>query len=292
MIEGRTMAWEGTRDSRRASRSRSERALLVGAGLLALAACGVPVAGGLDETDANRIVVALDHAAIDATKESDPVVEGKFRVMVTRDDAARALVTMRSEDLPRPHTTGVMDTVDKGALVPSAAQEHAELVAGIAGDLARTLEEVDGVLAARVHLNVAAPDPLRFGPSPRTTASVLLEHRGLTPPLTEAAVARLVAGGVPDLAISDVAVVFVARAAAPLAAEAELRHVGPIAVARGSMHLLQATLAGLTLLLSSLAAATLLLWTRLRRARRDALDAHPPEHVDARARIPLAGPRA
>lgn len=260
--------------------------------LAALAACGVPVAGGLDEADANRIVVALDHAAIDATKESDPVVEGKFRVMVTRDDAARALGTMRSEDLPRPHATGVMDTVDKGALVPSAAQEHAELVAGMAGDLARTLEGVDGVLAARVHLNIATPDPLRFGPTPKTTASVLLEHRGVTPPLTETAVARLVAGGVPDLALADVAVVFVPRAALPIATESELRHVGPIAVARGSMRLLQAALAGMTLLVAALAGVALVVYTRLRRARQDILDAREDETAGAGRRLAATSPRS
>ena len=53
--------------------------------LVALAGCTVPVAAGLDEVDANRIVVALDHASVDAVKESDPVVEGKFRVVVARD---------------------------------------------------------------------------------------------------------------------------------------------------------------------------------------------------------------
>ena len=239
---------------------------------LLLSACGVPVAGGLDETDANRIVLALDHAAIDATKEADPVVEGKFRVMVTRDDTARALRAMRSEDLPRPHTAGVMDTLDKGALVPSSAQEHAQIVTGMAGDLARTIEGVDGVLSARVHLNVAAADPLRLGPAPRTTASVLVEHRGVTPPITEAAIARLVAGGVPDLALADVAVVFVPHAAAPLAAETELRHVGPIAVTRASMRMLQGTLAGLILLISALTVATVVLYGRLRRLRQDVLD--------------------
>jgi type III secretory pathway lipoprotein EscJ len=108
----------------------------------------------------------------------------------------------------------------------------------------------------------------------------------VTPPLTEAAVARLIAGGVPDLALSDVAVVFVPRIAAPVAAEAELRHVGPIAVARASMRLLQASLAGLTLLAAALAATVLVLYGRLRRARQDAAD--PP---DDRARLPVPGPR-
>jgi type III secretion protein J len=232
-----------------------------------LAGCGVPVASGLDEGDANRVMVALDRVAIDATKEPDPTVEGKFRVLVPRDDTARALGTMRSEVLPRPHIAGVLDTVDKGALVPSTAQEHAQLVAGLAGDLGRTLEGVEGVLVARVHLNVAAPDPLRLGPGPRTTASVLVEHRGATPPLTEAAVARLIAGGVPDLALADVAVVFVARPAETVPAEAELRHVGPIAVARASIRLLQATLGTLFVLCAALASATLLLARRVRALR-------------------------
>jgi type III secretion protein J len=234
---------------------------------LLLSACGVPVAGGLDEADANRIVLALDHAAVDATKEADPAVEGKFRVMVTRDDTARALRAMRSEELPRPHTAGVMDTLDKGVLVPSSAQEHAQIVTGMAGDLARTLEGVDGVLSARVHLNVAAVDPLRLGPAPRTTASVLVEHRGVAPPITEAAIARLVAGGVPDLALADVAVVFVPHAAAPFAAETELRHVGPIAVTRASMRTLQAALAGLLLVVGALTVAIVVLYSRLRRLR-------------------------
>jgi len=256
---------------RRGGRAAAGGAL--GLVLAAVAACSVPVAGGLDEGDANRVVVALDRAAIDATKEVDPLVEGKFRVMVTRDDAARALGTMRSEELPRPHAPGVMDTLDRGALVPSSAQEHAQLVTGIAGDLARTLEGVDGVLSARVHLNVAPPDPLRLGPAPRTTASVLLEHRGTSPPLTDVAVARLVAGGVADLAPADVAVVFVSRTALPIAAEAELRHVGPIAVTRASMRALQAALAGLILVVAALTVVALGLYGRLRRLQKEALEA-------------------
>jgi type III secretion protein J len=239
--------------------------------LALLSACTVPIAAGLEETDANRVVVALDRAAIEATKEADPAVEGRFRVMVTRDDAARALGAMRNEELPRPHTPGVLDSLDKGALVPSAAQEHAQLVSGMAGDLARTLEGVDGVLSARVHLNVAAPDPLRLGPPPKTTASVLLE-------------ARLIAGGVPDLALQDVAVVFVPRPAPPLGTDAELRHVGPIAVAQSSMRLLQVAMATLLCVVSALAAATLVLYGRLRRLRQETVG-EPPLAVTDRGAV-------
>jgi type III secretion protein J len=241
-----------------------------------VAACAVPVAGGLDESDANRIVLALDRANIDATKEGDPGAEGKYRVLVTRDDAQRALATMQAEALPRPHAAGVLDAVEKGALVPSQAQEHAELVAGMAGDLERTLLGVDGVLAARVHLNLVAPDPLRDGPVPRATASVLVEHRGSTPPLTSEAIGRLVAFGAPGLSPQDVAVVLVPRAAIAASGDAQLSHVGPIAVARSSMRILQTALVSLTALVALLAMATLFLYSRVRRLRDEAAVAAGP----------------
>jgi type III secretion protein J len=249
-------------------------ALVLFALYLSVVGCAVPVATGLDEADANRIVLALDKSGVDSSKDVDPATEGKFRVTVARDDAAHALAAMREEELPRPRARGLLDGVDKSALVPSQSMEHAQLVAGMAGELQRTLEGVDGVLAARVHLNVAAPEPLRDGPRPKATASVLLEHRGATPPLATDAVQRLVAGGVPGLAPADVAVVTLPRAARPAPRESALAHVGPIAVARGSMRPLQAGLAGLVVLVAALAAVCLALYTRLTKLRLETAQAN------------------
>src|SRR5436190_14593497 len=166
--------------------------------------CAVPVTTGIEEGEANRVVIALDQAGIDSAKEIDPLTEGKFRVTVSRDDVGRALTTMRDEELPRPKTRGLADAADRGQLVPSQAAEHAQLVAGLAGELERTLGSVDGVLAARVHLNLPQKDLLRDGPVAKSTASVLLEHRGTTPPLAPESIQRLVAGGAPGLTPSDV----------------------------------------------------------------------------------------
>ncbi len=240
---------------------------------LALAACNVAVASGLDESDANRIVLALDRANVEATKEIDPNVEGKFRVLVVRDEAGRALTLMRDEELPRPRSPGVLDAMDKGSLVPGQSAEHAQFVAGLAGDLQRSLEGVDGVLSARVHLNVPVSDPLRDAPPGKTTASVLLEHRGSAPPLTTDSIQRLVAGGVPGLSPTDVAVVLVSRPAAAVAAESQLVHVGPIAVARASARLLQVAMIALVLLLAAFGTTTLLFFARWRRATQEASDA-------------------
>ena len=228
-----------------------------------LTACAVPVATGLEDDDANRVVVALDQAGIDAAKEGDPQTEGRYRVTVPRDDAARALQTMRDEELPRPKTKGVLDATDRGQLVPSQAAEHAQLVAGLAGDLERTLAGVDGVLSARVHLVIPEKNTLRDGPLPKATASVLVEHRGTTPPIAPESIQRLVAGGAPGLAANDVSVVLVPRPARPTQGRSDLAHVGPITVARSSATLLKIALASLVVLVLAFAAATLALYTRL-----------------------------
>jgi type III secretion protein J len=228
---------------------------------------GVPVAAGLDDGDANQVVVTLTRANVDAQKEVDPASDGRFRVLVQRDETARAIQTLRDEGLPRSRTPGVLDAMDKGALVPSRAAEHAQLVAGLAGDLERTLESVDGVLHARVHLNVADPDPLRGALPPKATASVLIEHRGSAPPIAGTEVQRLVAGGVPALAAADVAVVLVPHSSPAAGDMVPLAHLGPIGVSRGSLRSLQFTLVGLVALVAFLAATTLVLYARLARLR-------------------------
>lgn len=248
--------------------NRATAAVVAVLALLATA-CSVPVAAALDEGDANRVVVALDQAGIDAAKDIDPQTEGKFRVSVSRDDVGRALATLRDEELPRAKARGVLDAADRGQLVPSQAAEHAHLVAGLAGDLEKTIGSVDGVLAARVHLNLPVRDALRDGPSPKATASILVEHRGATPPLAPESIQRIVAGGAPGLAPADIAVVFVSRPARPGAGRTDLAHVGPITVARGSSTMLKAALAGLVVVVLALAAACLALWTRLARVRRE-----------------------
>lgn len=259
---------------------RRLRSALSGIALVALVSgCTVPVAAALDEADANRVVVALDQSGIDAAKEADPTSEGKFRVTVARDDVGQALATLREEELPRPKTRGMLDAADRGQLVPSQAAEHAQLVAGLAGELEKTLGGVDGVLAARVHLNLPPREPLRDGPGPKATASVLIEHRGTTPPLAPEAIQQLVSGGAPGVGVTDVAVVFVPRAPRANAGRTDLAHVGPITVARSSMNTLKVALAGLVAVVMGLVAAVLALWAKVWRVRRE----HELELVVARA---------
>jgi type III secretion protein J len=250
---------------------------VVAVGAALLCACSVPVAGGLDDSEANRVFVALDRSSVEASKETDPTVDGKWRVTVMRDDLPRALSVLRAEDLPRSDPPTVLDSMGKGALVPSELAEHAQLVAGMAGELERSLEGVEGILRARVHLNVPAPSALRpsgfppglGGDAPLGSASVLIEHRGAIPPISADAVQRLVAGGVPGLLPTDVAVVMVAQPGpAPVAGDGR-GPFGPLgAVAsRGASRELRAALVTLIALVAVLACLTLVLYTRLSRLK-------------------------
>jgi type III secretion protein J len=233
--------------------------------------CTVPVAGGLDEGQANRVVLALDHAGVGSEKEVDPAVEGRFRVVVERDEAPRAITAMRAEDLPSPPSSGLLDAMGKGALLPSRLAEHAQFLAGLSGELERTLLAIEGMLSARVHVSIPEADPLREGPRVKATASVLLQHRGATPPIDVHEVKRIVAGAAPGLAPDDVAVVMVPRPGGN-AAERALSRLGPITATRGSVALLRLVTAGVVIVDLALVVAVLLLWSRLRRLRASAIE--------------------
>jgi len=230
-----------------------------------MTACSVPVAGALEERDANLVANALIRSGIDASKESDPASEGRYRIMVASDDAAPAIATLRDHDLPPRHAPGVVDSMGKGSLVPSPTAEHASFVTGVAGDLERTLSTVDGVLGSRVHLSIPVPSPLSDKPADKPTASVLIKYAGAHPPIAEADVRRLIAGAVANLAPDSVTIVMVGRPAAAAVPDRPLAHFGPISVTRSSALWLRLHLGVTLVFLLGLVAAVLYLWARLRR---------------------------
>jgi type III secretion protein J len=229
---------------------------LLALGALALVAggCSSNVLHGIDERSANEALAALERAGIAADKVADdggglgggaPL----YTVRVDRGEGARALELLRAAGLPRERRRGFAETYGQPSLIPSASEERARYLDALSGEIERTLEAVDGVVAARVHLVPAEVDPLGVEPAaaagaPRgaARAAVLLKARAGRAPLAEADVQRLVAGSVPGLEPAAVAVV--ATAAAELPAPAEpLAALGPLRVTPGSRSLLIAALA-------------------------------------------------
>jgi type III secretion protein J len=237
---------------------------------LAACACNAPVASNLPESEANRAVVALERHGVSAEKERDPEAEGRFRVSVGRDEAAAAVGVLSQEAVPGRDNPGILQSLGSGSMVPSRLAEHARLLSGISGELEQSLQAVDGIVSARVHLASPERSPLDDETETKPSASVLIRHRGASSPLAASDVQKLVAGAVAGLAVTDVSVV---ATPAPISArppERELRHVGPITVTRASLSPLRFVAAGAVALNLALLGAVLLLWSKVRRTE-DAL---------------------
>jgi type III secretion protein J len=131
----------------------------------------------LDERQAAEVVVALDDGGIEAGKARAGGSEGGFTVEVSSPDAPRALRILAERDLPRPRPPGFGEVFSKGGLVPTPTEERALYQHAVAGELARSVEGIDGVVGARVHLALAEPDPLHPGERPAPRASVLVRCR-------------------------------------------------------------------------------------------------------------------
>lgn len=248
---------------------------------LLLAGCEAELASALDEAQADEVVLALEEAGIGARKEAGGVAEeGRFRVIVSHEDVAAGLAVLRDEELPRERAPGFRELFAERGLVPSAAEERARHASAMAGELARSLETMDGVTRARVH--IALPEGGLLDATPAgARASVLIERRPGAR-VDEGAVRALVAGAVQGLATDDVAVVATERRRAA-SRERHLVMIGPIAVTQGSATALKVVLTA-----SFTTNLILVVVTVLARARRRAAALPGPGH-DAPAREPRTG---
>jgi type III secretion protein J len=243
---------------------------------LSATGCWTPIRHGLDEAAANEVMAALERAGIAADKGRDETPGGiagagaAFVVRVADEDAVRALDLLHSLGLPRGRRSGFAEVYAQPSLVPTSTEERARYVQALSGEIERTLESVDGVVSARVHLVMAEVDPLSVDGKPRVPAqaAVLLKARPGVPPIKEADVQKLVAGSVPGLGPAAVAVVVTPAADAPATGPAALEVVGPLRMSPGSRPLLLATLGGGLAVLVLLAFLLLFTARRLAAAQR------------------------
>jgi len=176
-----------------------------------LGSCSARIEHGLDEASANGIILALERAGIPASKEAEPGSD-TFSVSVPGRAVGQALEVLRAEGLPRRPEVG-LEAFDEPGWVPTATEERARYEHALAGELARSIESLDGVLDARVHVSVPARDALlpSDSPPPRPRASVLIQVDGKGSPLGTGDVRALVTGAIQGLAAEDVSVVVARR---------------------------------------------------------------------------------
>ncbi len=203
------------------------RRLALAGSLVLLAACAdEEILHGLDETQANQVVVALGDAGVTGRARRQDGDGAGFAVAVASAESGRARRVLAERDLPRQRPPGFAEVFSKGSLVPSPVEERALYHHALAGELARSLETLDGVVEARVHLALPAPDPLRPEASRPPRGAVLVKFRPEARARLEAlegGIRSLVAGAAEGLDPASVSVVLAEAAATPAAGPSPAR---------------------------------------------------------------------
>jgi len=135
----------------------------------------------------------------------------------------------------------------------------------VMGELERTLETIDGVTLARVHVVIPATGDAGYGPrrDGASSAAVLLKARPDSR-IDRAAVKRLVAGGVENLREEQVTVEVFAGTPRAAAAAGGVSRVGPLYVHPASAGALRSAVAAGAALVAVMGLALAFLAMRLR----------------------------
>lgn len=155
---------------------------------------------GLDRDDVNRMGIVLSEAGISYDIDSKG---GTF--LVEAGKTSRARMILAEKGLPGSAGAGYELFDNLGTLGLTSFMQEVTRLRALEGEIARTIQTVTGIKAARVHLVI--PDEGGFRDRDRRpTASVLIRTNGSDISAKAMGIRHLVAAAVPGLSRSDVTV--------------------------------------------------------------------------------------
>ena len=159
-----------------------------------------PLYSGLDRADVGRVGSALREAGISFDVSSDGA-----SVLVPYGQTAQARMILAEKGLPANANTGY-ELFDKlGSLGLTSFMQEVTRVRAIEGELARTIQLMRGIKAARVHIVLPDEGSFRRQRKP-SSASVVLRTEGAADMNSAQAIRHLVSAAVPGLALDQVTV--------------------------------------------------------------------------------------
>ena len=145
-------------------------ALLVSAVPMVLLGCREGILHDLSEIEANRILAHLHDRNMTAAKLRQ--ADGKWTVSVDRAAALDAIHLIGREKLVT-EISG-KEKPEGFSLISSRESQRFSYERGLSGEVETTLRSIEGVLSARVHLNLPRADPVLGSKEAGGTGSVLL----------------------------------------------------------------------------------------------------------------------
>ncbi len=159
-----------------------------------------PIYTGLTTQDVSRITAALAEAGI-----SFDVNEQRSAVMVPFGQTARARSLLAQKGLPTSSRAGYELFDQMGSIGLTSFMQEVTRVRALEGEISRTIQTLDGVAAARVHLVLADPGSFRRERrDPSGSVLLRLDERWQT--ASAQAVRHIVAAAVPGMKIEQVSV--------------------------------------------------------------------------------------
>ncbi|MEK1923851.1 MAG: flagellar basal-body MS-ring/collar protein FliF, partial [Rhizobium giardinii] len=155
---------------------------------------------GLESSDLNQVSVALAEANIDFAVGADG---SSVQVPVGMTGKARLYLAERG--LPNSANAGYELFDNVGSLGLTSFMQEVTRVRALEGEIARTIQQISGIAAARVHIVMADRGSFRKTEQ-KPTASVMIRASANIGRNAAASIRHLVASSVPGLSIDDVTI--------------------------------------------------------------------------------------
>jgi flagellar M-ring protein FliF len=172
-------------------------AVTVGLMSLSMAFLGKPVKetlySGLDAEDVNLIGATLSEVGI----SYDVNVAGNA-VLVEFDKTAQARMILAEKGLPKSDKSGYELFDQMGSLGLTSFMQQVTRVRALEGELVRTIQQLEGIKSARVHLAIKSERAFR-GKDDQPSASVVIRTQGQPRESAANSIRQVVAAAIPGL---------------------------------------------------------------------------------------------
>ena len=155
---------------------------------------------GLESSDVNQIGIALAEANIDFSTGADGA-----SIQVPVGQTGKARLHLAERGLPSSSNAGYELFDNVGSLGLTSFMQEVTRVRALEGEIARTIQQINGIAAARVH--IVMPDRGNFRKAQQApTASVMIRASSTAGRKAAASIRHLVAASVPGLEAEHVTI--------------------------------------------------------------------------------------
>ncbi|WP_284262727.1 type III secretion system inner membrane ring lipoprotein SctJ [Roseicyclus amphidinii] len=231
-------------------RSFRTRLIAALAGLLLLGACQAELYSSITEREANEMLVVLLAEGIDARKIN--AGDGTFSLSVGDGDVQRALAILDANGLPRSDRASIGQVFAGGGIVSSPFEQRIRYIYALGEEVAQTLQQIDGVLVARVHIVMPEDPALGQEVRPSSAAVFIKQRAGYDLDFLVPQIRRLVANSIEGVDVEAITVALVEASPEPVAqsgmGEVPMATLLGVQMPRASVQTVTMALGGLALL--------------------------------------------